>query len=172
MDSSEGRLDKIVKMSKTFRSVIRSGEGFVRRNYDIQATLNGNSRDASMLILLEPDSYDSFSTTPQTEGVQSTSLSEKSGSVDFISWANGVGPTSSFVFSTSKTPKQIEATLESMLGEMDCKISRRSDEMESGRWTIQLLVTRAIDGSVRYGEGGKGKGRGKLDRKMPVLVIV
>lgn len=58
IDSSKGRLRNSVNMNKAFQAVIRSGDGLIRRSDLIQATLNSSdSKDASMIILLEPNSY-------------------------------------------------------------------------------------------------------------------
>lgn len=174
IDSSKGRLGKSANMSKAFRAVIRSGDGFVRKSDVIQATLNSNdSKDASMIILLEPDSYDSFSPTPQTEGDQSGTMQKELGSRDPSTYPNGSIRASSLGFSTSMTAKQCAATLETMLREMACKVTRCNGDMESGRCTLRLRVTRAIVGSnAHYEEGGRGKRRSKIDRKMRVIVTI
>lgn len=161
LERSKGRLRKSANMSKAFRAVIRSGDGFVRKSDMIQATLNnGESKDASMIILLEPDCMDSNAGSGFVEGVSSTS--DESGSGDTTRshgkstiLGNGTG------FSTSMTAKQCAATLETILREMACKVMRHSDGIEDGQHMIRLRVWR--------GSGDNGR---RVDRKVRVLVVI
>lgn len=160
MESSKGRLRKSANMSNAFRAVIRAGDGFVRKSDLIQATLNsGESKDASMIILLEPDCFDG-SGTSGTEGI--SCISDESGSADIVrggrklpSLGTGIG------FSTSMTAKQCAATLETILREMTCKVVRSSEGMEDGRYVIRLRLCRGFNDIGRM-----------LDRKVRVLVII
>lgn len=134
IDSSKGRLRKSANMSRAFRAVIRSGEGLVRKSELIKATLNSDeSKDPSMIILLDPDSCDPANS--QLEGVSSTS--DEAGSVDTVSSANA-GPGATIGFSTSMTAKQCAATLETLLREMACKVSLYPGTEQEVRKVVRL----------------------------------
>lgn len=191
IDSSKGRLRKSANMSRAFRAVIRSGDGFVRKSDLIQATLNSTeSKDPSMIILLDPEACDSSTQTESNkdgddmgdgdgrdggvdgmeggEGICSTS--EESCSGDTLT-SMGAGSSAAVAaaatagatvgFSTSMTAKQCAATLETILREMTCKVNRLGEETEGCRFTIRLRVSRSIR-----------EGRKKLERKTRVLVTI
>lgn len=160
MECSKGRLRKSANMSNAFKAVIRSGDGFVRKSDVVQARLNsGECKDASMIILLEPDCFDAIP-RPGNEGI--SSASEESGCGDLVSLDNkSSGIMANVGFSTSMTAKQCAATLETISREMSCKVSRQSAGDEDGQYVIRLRVARcSVDGCRT------------LDRKIRVQIII
>lgn len=161
MESSKGRLRKSANMSNAFRAVIRSGDGFVRKSDVVQARLNsGECKDASMIILLEPDCFDGVSRPGGVEGV--SSASEESGSGETVGVDSKVsGMMANVGFSTSMTAKQCAATLETISREMSCKVSRHFAGDEDGQYVIRLRVSRcSVDGCRT------------LERKIRVQIII
>lgn len=157
LDSSKGRLRKSANMSRAFRAVVKSGgEGLIRKSDIIRATLESNeSKDPSMIILLDPSSCDP--SLPQMEGVSTTS--EESCSVETVSSSNAVSSTA-VGFSTSMTAKQCAATLETLLREMACKVSRCPDTEHGLREVLRLRV-------MRVPPGGR-----KMDRKIKIMITI
>ncbi|CAN8074631.1 unnamed protein product [Agarophyton chilense] len=154
--SSKGRLRKSANMSKAFTAVIRSGDGFLRKSELIQQTLNSeDSKDPSMIILLDPESCEPGSMRP--EGA--SSASEESGSVENMKSVR-VAAAPNIGFSTSMTARQCAATLETILRDMACKVSRYTEEDIGKSSTVKLRAT-------RFGGGAR-----LLDRKVKVLVTV
>lgn len=156
IDSSKGRLRNSANMSKAFKAVIKSGEGLVRKSELIQATLNSDeSKDPSMIILLDPESCDP--SNPHLEGVSTTS--EESCSVEAMQNV-GIVANRSMGFSTSMTAKQCAATLETILREMACKVSRYEEEEYGARHLIRLKASRqANSGRV-------------VERKIRIMVTI
>ncbi|KAI0564779.1 hypothetical protein FGB62_23g27 [Gracilaria domingensis] len=156
IDSSKGRLRKSANMSKAFTSVIRSGDGFLRKSELIQQTLNSeDSKDPSMIILLDPESCEPGPI--RVEGA--SSASEESASVENMKSVHVVPPPN-IGFSTSMTARQCAATLETILRDMACKVSRYADEEHGKNSVVRLKATR-FSGGARL-----------LDRKVKVLVTV
>lgn len=151
IDSSKGKLRKSANMSRAFKAVIKSGEGWVRKSEVIQATMDSEERkDPSMIILLDPSSYDVAN--PHVEGVSTTS--EESGSADTVPTSNS-NTNASLGFSTSMTAKQCAATLETLLREMSCKVSRYPETEQGSREVIRLRVIRNSHGGRRMGRKTK-----------------
>lgn len=156
IDSSRGRLRRSANMSKAFRAVIKSGEGFVRKSELVQATLNSEeSKDPSVIILLHPESCDPRNTP--AEGMSRTS--DESGSADAANTANAIEQ-ASVGFSTSMTAKQCAATLETILRDMSCNVSRYAEDRYGARGIIRLKATKLPDGA------------GLLDRKIRIMVTI
>lgn len=157
IDSSKGKLRRSANMSRAFKAVIKSGEGWVRKSEVIQATMDSDERkDPSMIILLDPSSYDA--TNPQVERASTTS--EESASADTVASNNNTNANASLGFSTSMTPKQCAATLETLLREMSCKVSRYPETDQGPREVLRLRV-------IRNSHGGR-----RLDRKTKIMVTV
>lgn len=144
-------------MSRAFRAVIKSGgEGLVRKSDIIRATLESDeSKDPSMIILLDPSSCDP--SLPQMEGVSTTS--EESCSLETVASGSAVS-SASVGFSTSMTAKQCAATLETLLREMNCKVSRCADSEYEMRDVVRLRA-------MRVPPGGR-----KTDRKIKILITI
>lgn len=143
-------------MNKAFTSVIKSGDGFLRKSEIIQQTLNSeNSKDPSMIILLDPEANDPANI--HVEGV--STASEESGSVETMKSVRVV-PVQNFGFSTSMTARQCAATLETILRDMACRVCRYSDDTSSKGNTLRLKATRVANGARI------------LDRKVKVMVTV
>eukprot|EP00178_Gracilaria_changii_P023351 TRINITY_DN70726_c0_g1_i1.p1 TRINITY_DN70726_c0_g1~~TRINITY_DN70726_c0_g1_i1.p1 ORF type:complete len:608 (-),score=94.52 TRINITY_DN70726_c0_g1_i1:566-2227(-) len=156
IDSSKGRLRKSANMSKAFTSVIKSGDGFLRKSELIQQTLNSeDSKDPSMIILLDPESCEP--NTIRVEGA--SSASEESGSVENMKSVHVVPPLN-FGFSTSMTARQCAATLETILRDMACRVSRYTEEQNGKNNVVKLKATQ-VSGGARL-----------LERKVKVLVTV
>lgn len=157
IDSSKGRLRKSANMSRAFKAVIKSGEGWVRKSEIIQATMDSDdSKDPSMIILLDPGSCESGA--PPGERVSTTS--EESGSVEVLSNQGEVMASAPVGFSTSMTAKQCAATLETLLREMSCKVSRLPDTDRGSKDVVRLRVMRVPPGGRR------------MERKIKIMVTV
>lgn len=148
IDLSKGRLRRSANMSRAFKSVIRSGEGWVRKSELIQATLDSSeSKDPSVIILLDPSSVDATKGSTTSED---SIADDKPGEVS----CKAIG------FSTSMTAKQCAATLETLLREMMCRVHTIEDSIVSGHRLVRLKVVKIPPNSRR------------LERKVRVMVII
>lgn len=153
IDCSKGRLRKSANMSNAFKAVIKSGEGLVRRSELIQATLNSEqSKDPSIIILLDPDACDASNMGGGVSDKSEESSCERGR-------GKAIDSTCSLGFSTSMTARQCAATLETILRELSCKVVTHCDDISS-RALIKLRATRLANG-----------GR-KLDRKIRLMITI
>lgn len=157
IESSKGRLSRSANMNKAFQAVIESGDGFVSKRQLVENILTTKDpKDPSMVILFEPDSAEH---TNQGMDGRKGSNSEDTCSANTAT-SGTINPNACPGFSTSMTAKQCAATLETILREMACRVTRYTDEEHGARRIIRLKAVHIPIGTKR------------LDRKVKVMVII